>query len=253
MPDTKDDGRVDKEDVRAVYGALLSRWEASNSMTWQVIGMSVAAEGGLWVALAQISNSLFQLFIGLGLLAVGAIAALSIRFTELSATLDKQMLDICERDFDIPPAIRLRHDLRFEQRLRAVSAHLDAEQRERLFLRRIAKSRTGDAVAVPPRREVSAPSSQELPPETLPLWRLDGLLSALGQPSMAFTALLAFSGAVGFGTGVYQWSGGAAWGVLAFLVGAGCLVLPWVLSANGHGGRALRHLLYRLVSGKSLG
>ncbi len=216
----------DSDDVRLLYSTLLVRAQHYSTLTWQVVSMSVAAEAGLWVALAQVKTPLFQVLIGLGLLMMGGVASLVIRYLELSSTLDRQLLGLCEQRLRIEPQLRTFHNLRFEDRLERVSAALDQPSVDTLFKRRIAK-------------DLPARADGRL----TPLWRVDRLLSTLGQPTVMFTAVLASSGVIGFSSGIYQASG-RLW--LAIPLAMGSLVLlalPWLASMKGRIGRGIRSLL----------
>ncbi|MBD8077761.1 hypothetical protein IF651_01630 [Cellulosimicrobium arenosum] len=196
-----------------------------------MVATSIATEVALWIGLGQNVDTALYLLIGLGALMVGVVSILAIRYTELSSMLDRQLLGEYEEQFRIPAHLRPHYDKRFEDRIWEVSAQLPVERRERLFKRRIAKQR-------PPE-----PHTGEIPP----LWRFDMLLSALGQPSIVFTAALAVAGSAGFGLGIFRASGSQILSVSITILSLILLALPWFASMQSAIGRFLRRAIAKLM------
>ncbi|MCB7137451.1 hypothetical protein [Cellulosimicrobium marinum] len=221
----------DSEVLLAMYSALVARHQSSDSRTWQLVGIAIAAEVALWIGLGQSLSAAFYLLIGLGALAVSVVSILAIRYTELSSMLDRQLLGAYEDHFGVPTELRLHHDLRLEDRLWEMSGHLSPERRSRLFKRRIAKRRPSERRAG----------------DAWVLWRVDMVLSALGQPSIVFTAILALAGCLGLGLGVYQASASHAIAISITALSLVVLALPWFTSMDSVVGGRLRNGVSRIL------
>lgn len=208
----------DRESLRLNYSLLFARHQASQSNLWTIVSMTLASEVALWVGMVTQPDAVPPIVFGLGLLMVGGSAPLAIRFIELNAMLDRQLLGTYEQELGTPARLCLEHGRRLEDRFITMVHRLPVEAQQRARKRRIAKH-----------------------PSDGKTWHaFDKWLSTLGQPSMMWTAVIYMAAIAGASAATWlQWEST----VTCIAVAAVTLLLfatPWFLAAETGPVAALR-------------
>ena len=165
----------------SAYQVLFAQRNLDNDVLWRIIAFSVATEAGGLIALLsdklKSANNVLNVLIGVGLLLVGVVGPLTVRFVETSVMLDRQLLDQYE---DVVlhewPHLRQFHGLRLSDRFEKILPNLSKERQVAANLRRFAKTDSGKVLRT-----------------------LDRIADLLGQPSLVWTATIASGGAASFG------------------------------------------------------
>ena len=156
----------------SAYQVLFAQRNLDNDVLWRIIAFSVATEAGGLIALLsdklKSANNVLNVLIGVGLLLVGVVGPLTVRFVETSVMLDRQLLDQYE---DV-----VLHGLRLSDRFEKILPNLSKERQVAANLRRFAKTDSGKVLRT-----------------------LDRIADLLGQPSLVWTATIASGGAASFG------------------------------------------------------
>lgn len=200
----------------AAYAVLFQQRTLDNDVLWRIIAFSFATEAGGLITLfsnkLSSANPVLIVLIGAGLLVIGVVGPLTVRFVETSVMLDRQLLDQYEelilRKW---PDLRQFHGLRLSKRFVQIRERLPADRQAFLDRRRFAKIDSGRALRT-----------------------LDSIADLLGQPSLVWTAVIATGGAVGFGVALST-AGvrGPKWSILTFAATLLTLSL-WLLANEAH-------------------
>lgn len=183
-PSTDDLGHrpeLQSANLLAAYAVLFQQRTLDNDVLWRIIAFAFATEAGGLIALfsnklASVNPNLIIL-IGAGLLVIGVVGPLTVRFVETAAMLNRQLLDQYE-DLILQnwPDLRQFHGSLLSKRFVQIRGHLRPDRQEALDRRRIATNDSGRALRA-----------------------LDRFADLLGQPSKVWTAVTAAGGTVGFG------------------------------------------------------
>lgn len=170
----------DDEAVIYAYTVLFGRYSLNTDLLWRIFGFVLAIQASLFVGIAQVQGAdALRLIMGLAIGAFGILGPVAIRFIESAFLLDRELLDTYESVLlAARPALRQWHGERFGDRFVSIASQLSSKQRAALVKRRMSKN-------VKPNR-------------------LDKILDLAGQPSLLWTAVTAFAGAVGFNVGLIQ-------------------------------------------------
>lgn len=182
---SKDDfehgSELQSANLLAAYSVLFQQRTLDNDVLWRIIAFAFATEAGGLVTLFSNKlgtvNPMFIILIGAGLLVIGVVGPLTVRFVETAVMLDRQLLDQYE-DLILQnwPDLRQFHGSLLSKRFVQIRENLRVDRQEALDRRRFATSDSGRALRT-----------------------LDRFADLLGQPSKVWTAVIAAGGAVGFG------------------------------------------------------
>lgn len=172
----------DESSLRLNYQLLADRLHNTQTVVWGVVAMTLAIEGGLWVGMVTQPIGQFEaVLFGCAFWLLGGSAPLAIRFFELASMLDRQLLGEYERALKIPTRLSLEHGRRLEDRFTTVARRLPEDAQARLYKRRLAKG-----------------------PDAGDGWeRADRIMTAMGQPSLVWTSVIAVSSVVGAAVAAY--------------------------------------------------
>ena len=198
-PTHRPGSQSDDGNLRAAYAALTARWVSNNDVLWRIIAFGLTAEVTAYVGLTQSDYSKgLHLLLGAAAGAVGVLAPLSVRYMETGLLMDRVLLDEYERAMLGDDSVLLQHHGdRLTRRVEIWSGRISEDRLRQLNARRFVYSAHAAG--------------------------LNRFLDSVGQPSVVWSAAMAFGGAIAFDLGL--------WDFTRTLV----VVLPVLVATNAFG------------------